>query len=151
MIVNLTSAKGPTRAVLNMLERLARRRAVFDVTPADEEEAFVIARALAVLDDMEECLCEEGARAPHLEQGWQVLEGLQERLGHLQATAPAAVTPAVAAAPPPPLSTTASNRRRPRPAIEARPPAGRRQEPLTFPLPVGDRAKVWGLPCTVLA
>ncbi len=119
MIVNLASAKGPSGPVLNMLERLARWRAVF-AAPADQQEACVAARALATLDDMEECLCEEGTRAAHLDRSWQVLEGLQARLTQLRATAPDA------AADPLPPATTASTHR-PRAAIEARPTAGRRR------------------------
>ncbi len=85
MIVNLASAKGPTVADLKMLERLGQRGRAFEVTPADEEEAYVLARARATLDDMAECLCEEGPRAPDLARGWQVLDRLQARLRQLQA------------------------------------------------------------------
>ncbi len=88
MIVDdLWTAKGPTAAELKVLERLGRRRQAFEaVTPADEEDAIVIARANATLDDMEECLCEEGAKAPYLARGWRVLDQLEARLEDLRNT-----------------------------------------------------------------
>ncbi len=78
---DLWKAKGPTLAELKILERLGRRRRALEaVTAADGDEAIVIARALATLDDMEECLCEEGPRAALLADGWQRLDELEARL-----------------------------------------------------------------------
>ncbi len=85
---DLWKAKGPTLAELKILERLGRRRRALEaVTAADGDEAIVIARALATLDDMEECLCEEGRAAPRLARGRELLDQLEARLAHLRATA----------------------------------------------------------------
>ncbi len=90
MIVDdLWTAKGPAPADLKVLERLAQCRLVFEAFESpDEEEAIVIARALATLDDMEECLCEEGRGAPLIARGWQTLDRLEARLAALRATRP---------------------------------------------------------------
>ncbi len=84
---DLWTAQGPTPADLQVLARLGRRRRTLEATtPADEEEAAVIARAGTLLDDMEECLCEEGRGAPLLAEGWQRLDDLEARLAELQAS-----------------------------------------------------------------
>ncbi len=90
IIRDLWTAKGPTLAELKILERLGRRRRALEaVTAADGDEATVITRALATLDEMEECLCEEGRAAPRLARGWEDLDQLEARLTALQAAAPA--------------------------------------------------------------
>ncbi len=97
---------GPSPAELKVLARLGRHRETLEArTPADQEEAIVIARALATLDDMEECLCEEGTGAPFLTEGWQSLDAFEARLAELQVTRPAdpaAGTRVVALRRPPP-------------------------------------------------
>lgn len=81
IVEDLWTAEGPTTAELKVLERLGRRRqAIEAITPADDGEAYVLARARATLDDLEECLCEEGAKAPALARGWKVLDQLEARL-----------------------------------------------------------------------
>ena len=83
---DLCTADGPSDADLKVLERLASRRRAFEaVEPADEDQARLLARVLAILDDMEECLCEEGHRAPALDEGWRVLDDLDDRLSEPQA------------------------------------------------------------------
>lgn len=85
---DLWSAQGPPPAVLKTLERIAASRRLFEaVPPAGEEEACVAARAHAVLDQMEEIVCEEDARAPSLKRLWQELEPLEARMSQLRAEA----------------------------------------------------------------
>ncbi len=86
IVEDLWTAKGPTATELKVLERLGRRRRALEATPpGGEEEAYLVARALTLLDDMEECLCEEGSRAPDLDRGWHELEQLEECLEELLA------------------------------------------------------------------
>ena len=56
--------------------------------PTDEADEQVRARALALLEDMEECLCEEGHGARFLADGWRVLDELELRLAQLRAQPP---------------------------------------------------------------
>lgn len=84
---DLSLVKGPSLTDLKVLERLGQHRQALEAkTPAGNEEARILARALATLDDMEECLCEEGAKAPDLARGWQVLGQLEARLAQRPAT-----------------------------------------------------------------
>ncbi len=78
---DLWDAHGPSAADLKELERLEEHRVAFiEMVPEGEHQTSVWRRILEVLDDMEECLCEEGRGAPALAEGWQLLGELEARL-----------------------------------------------------------------------
>ncbi len=84
IIEDLWTDPGPSRRDLDVLDRLASRRAAIEaVEPADEDQASVRAHLLETLDVMEEALCE----SPHagvVDEGWQELEAWEPWLlnGH---------------------------------------------------------------------
>ena len=79
------TSKGPTPTELRAVDRLSRhRRALEEMTPTDEAEALVKTRAIDLLEDMEECLCEEGSGARFLAEGWRQLERFELCLTQLR-------------------------------------------------------------------
>ncbi len=113
IIDDLWTAHGPSAADLKVLERLGRHRCAFEaVKPVGEHQTTVRDRQLSVLDDMEECVCEEGHAAPALAQAWQVVDELEARFWE-----DAAETPV-------PQTRASGSPSRPNPA-KAGPPRGR--------------------------
>ncbi len=89
IIDDLWDCHGPSRADLKVLERIGRHRRAFeDLTPAGEHLTSIRERLLALLDVMEETLCEEGRSSPSLAEAWQRIDELEESYREDEAAAP---------------------------------------------------------------
>ncbi len=77
-VKDLFDSHGPSRADLEVLERLERHRNAFAaVQPGNRPQAHVRERLLNHLDAMAEVVCEEGHAAPSLEESWQQVDQLE--------------------------------------------------------------------------
>ena len=95
IIDDLWDSHGPSRADLEVLERLNRHREAFQpLRPQGEHRITVRNRLLGLLNDMEETVCEEGHAAPSLAQGWQLVDELEALYWEDPAETPAASEPA---------------------------------------------------------
>ncbi len=87
MIADLFDSRGPSAADQRVLERLRRhRRAFHQLDPDGEHQAAVRERLLGLLDDMEECVYEDGGAAPAVAESWQLVDELEARYWEVPAS-----------------------------------------------------------------